>query len=126
MIDKAEKSFSFADAAFAHAEKEWESHWLNKVLRIVDWKPFEKELGRLYSQDQGRPGWNPICLFKCILLSEWNTLSDRQLEEAMDFRIDFNARSSRELDLTNNLPITRHSVYFAKGFKVYIKGCLLC
>jgi len=98
MIDKSEKGFSFADAAFIHAENKWHAHWLKKVLDLVDWKPFEKELGKLYSPEEGRPGWDPVVLFRCLLLAEWNGLSDRQLEEAIEFRFDFKRFSGIGLD----------------------------
>jgi IS5 family transposase len=98
MINKSENTFSFADAAFIHAEKKWNSHWLKKVLEIVDWRPFERELNKLYSKKEGRPAWDPIALFRCLLLAEWNGLSDRQLEEAIEFRFDFKRFAGISLD----------------------------
>jgi len=98
MIDKSEHGFSFADAAFTHAQLRWSEHWLNQILQLVDWKPFSRELERLYSPNEGRPGWDPLVLLRCLLLAEWNGLSDRQLEEALEFRIDFKKFAGMDLD----------------------------
>ena len=89
MLNKKEVDFSFADVALNHAQRRWEMHWLKRVLDLVDWKPFDRELSKLYSPDEGRPAWSPVVLFRCLLLAEWNSLSDRQLEEAIEFRFDF-------------------------------------
>jgi IS5 family transposase len=98
MIDKADHGFSFVDAALIHAQARWNDHWLNKILQLVDWKPYSRDLDRLYSATEGRPGWDPVVLFRCLLLAEWNGLSDRQLEEALEFRIDFKKFAGMELD----------------------------
>ena len=37
-------------------------------------------------------------LFRCLLLAEWNTLSDRKLREALQFRIDFRKFAGIPLD----------------------------
>lgn len=37
-------------------------------------------------------------LFRCLLLAEWNGLSDRALEEALEFRIDFKKYVGLEVD----------------------------
>jgi IS5 family transposase len=89
MIRKNDPELSFVDAAPALIEKEWKSHWLNKLLRLVDWKPFERQFHILYAKETGRPAWDPIVLFRCLLLAEWNTLSDRKLREALQFRISY-------------------------------------
>jgi hypothetical protein len=55
-IDKADHGFSFVDAVMIHAQARWNDHWLNKILQLVDWKPFSRDLDRLYSPTEGRPG----------------------------------------------------------------------
>ena len=37
-------------------------------------------------------------LFRCLLLAEWNTLSDRKLREALQYRIDFRKFPGLPLD----------------------------
>jgi IS5 family transposase len=98
MIDKSDRGLSFVDAALMHAQARWKDHWLNKTLQLVDWKSFSRDLDRLYSPTEGRPGWDPVVLFRCLLLAEWNGLSDRQLEEALEFRIDFKKFAGMDID----------------------------
>lgn len=98
MLRKEEADFTFVDAAFIHKAKKWKDHWLKKILDIVNWKPFEKIFRGLYSRDEGRPAWEPVKLFRCLLLAEWYGMSDRALEEAMTFRIDFIKFSGLPID----------------------------
>jgi IS5 family transposase len=39
-----------------------------------------------------------VILFRCLLLAKWNGLSDRALEEALEFRIDFKKFVGLEVD----------------------------
>jgi len=80
---------SFADFVVQNKSDKWEKHWLKKADDLIDWRPFEKRLNKLYPSNEGRPSWEPLLLFKALLLSKWYNLSDRQLEEALEFRIDF-------------------------------------
>lgn len=80
---------SFSQLALSQKDMKWKSHWLKKVLDMVNWSEFESILNNQYSQKDGRPAWEPLSLFKCLLLQQWYTMSDRQLEEALEFRIDF-------------------------------------
>ena len=50
------------------------------------------------SLNEGRPAWDPLALLRCLLLAEWNGLSDRQLEEVLEFRIDFKKFAGMDLD----------------------------
>ena len=89
MIKKQQDTFTFADAWLCHMEKEWESHWLKKIQELLNWNKFSYRLNKLYTLDNGRPGWDPMILFRCVILSEWFGMSDEALEEAMKFRVDF-------------------------------------
>ena len=89
MIKKQEKTVTFADVWLSHTEKKWEHHWLKKVLDKVNFEKFRYRFEQLYDKDNGRPAWDPILLFKGLLLAQWNGLSDRQLEESIEFRIDY-------------------------------------
>lgn len=46
------------------------------------WRAAEKELERFYSSE-GRPGFPPILLFKCLMLELMYELSDRDTEKAL-------------------------------------------
>jgi IS5 family transposase len=98
MIRKNDPELSFVDAALVLIEREWQSHWLRKLLDLVDWRPFDRQFKKLYSHDTGRPAWDPVVLFRCLLLAEWNTLSDRKLREALQFRFDFRKFAGIPLD----------------------------
>jgi IS5 family transposase len=39
-----------------------------------------------------------VIFFRCVLLAEWDGLSDRALEEALEFRIDFKKFAGLEVD----------------------------
>lgn len=90
MIKKNESSVvTFADVWLTHTETRWKDHWMKKVLDKINWNKFGYRLEKLYTVDNGRPGWDPLVLFRCLILAQWSGLSDRQLEEAVEFRIDF-------------------------------------
>jgi transposase, IS5 family len=90
MIKKNEKGVvTFADVWLDHTETRWQDHWMKKVLDKIKWNKFGYRLEKLYTADNGRPGWDPLVLFRCLILAQWYGLSDRQLEEAVEFRIDF-------------------------------------
>lgn len=62
---------------------------LDKINRLVDWKPFEVSLNRIYSSPTGRPSYPLLVLFKCLLLQTWYNQSDYALEEVLDDRLSF-------------------------------------
>ena len=82
-------SVTFADVWLSHTEKNWDKHWLKKVSEKVNWNKFSYRFEKLYNEENGRPAWNPIILFKSLLLAQWHGLSDRDLEEALNDRISF-------------------------------------
>jgi len=77
---------SFFDMA---AEQRVSNHFLLKIDRLIDWKPLQKELSKLYHPSLGRPSYPPLVMFKALLLQQWYNLSDRQLEESIRDRISF-------------------------------------
>ena len=89
MIKKQKKTYTFADAWLSHTEKRWDKHWLKRVKDLVNWGKFDYRLEKLYELENGRPGWDPLVLFRCLIVAEWFGLSDENLEEAIEFRIDF-------------------------------------
>ena len=97
MLSKPKNPPSFAEACIVSADKRWKEHWLHRVQKIVHWKSFARELEKLYNPNEGRRPV-PVTLFRCLLLAEWNGLSDRALEEALEFRIDFEEFAGLEVD----------------------------
>lgn len=55
-------------------------HAYRKVLTIVDFKSLCKPLHVCYSQEEGIEGYPVETAFKCLLLQQWEDLSDRQME----------------------------------------------
>lgn len=85
-----DKRFTFLDLAIQQKQERWNNHWLKKILDLINWNKFTYRLEQLYSnEDNGRPAWDPVVLFRCLLLAQWYGLSDRALEEALEYRIDF-------------------------------------
>lgn len=69
------------------------SNQLLKLEALIDWKKIKSRLKGLYTfeeKDQGgqRP-YDPLKMFKALLLGQWHNLSDLQLEETLGLRTDF-------------------------------------
>jgi IS5 family transposase len=58
----------------------------NRLLRIsglIDWKPIRQILEEMYdnkSEKGGRPNCDVILMFKILILQEWYSLSDLEVE----------------------------------------------
>ena len=72
---------SFSDA---YVEKRIsKNRFFIEVNTIIDWKPIEKELKKVYKRglkERGTKAYNPLLLFKMQLISVWYDLSDVQTE----------------------------------------------
>lgn len=57
---------------------------LSKIDVLMDWPSFspifKRGLGR---SGVGPQGYNPLVLFKCLLIGQWHGLSDPKLERAL-------------------------------------------
>lgn len=58
------------------------SHILRKLDRVIDWSAFESSFEGLYSE-HGRRAYNPVLMFKALVLQFLYDLSDRRLEEQL-------------------------------------------
>jgi len=65
------------------------NHRLDQVTALVRWSRFEKTLRKLEPEAAGRPPFDPLVMFKALLLQQWYGLSDAQLEEALNDRVSF-------------------------------------
>ncbi|EOB90875.1 hypothetical protein NM606_0995, partial [Neisseria meningitidis NM606] len=57
---------------------------------MIDWQPIEQYLNRQknrYLRHRGRPAY-PVSMFKAVLLGQWHSLSDPELEHSLITRID--------------------------------------
>ncbi|MFI5105969.1 MAG: transposase [Terriglobales bacterium] len=62
---------------------------LVRLSAMIQWRPLERALAAVYNANEGRPSYPPLVMFKCLLLQQWYTLSDPQLEEALADRLSF-------------------------------------
>jgi transposase, IS5 family len=62
---------------------------LERISDQVKWYRFEKLLARLKPENAGRPPFDPLVMFKALLLQQWYRLSDAELEEALNDRLSF-------------------------------------
>jgi len=61
---------------------------LIKIEKLLKWYRFEKILKDVHSE-LGRDGYDPLQMFKCLLLQSWHSLSDPGLEQSLRVRLDF-------------------------------------
>ena len=67
---------------------------LLKLDQVIDWQSIEQYLNRQrtrYLRDhRGRPAYPLLSMFKAVLLGQWHSLSDPELEHSLITCIDFN------------------------------------
>ena len=63
---------------------------LVKIDTLMDWSAFLPILKRgLGRSGEGPAGYDPLVLFRCLLIGQWHGLSDPKLERALKVRLDF-------------------------------------
>lgn len=88
MSVKGRGQFSFVEALMPEALNR--PGRLDRLGELVKWYRFEKLLVRLRDEaGPGRPGYQPLVLFKALLLQSLYGLSDVELEEALADRLSF-------------------------------------
>ena len=84
----------FRQTAQAMIAKHIDRFPLLKLDQVIDWQPIEQYLNRQrtrYLRDhRGRPAYPLLSMFKAVLLGQWHSLSDPELEHSLVTRIDFN------------------------------------
>ena len=84
----------FQQTAQAMIAKHIDRFPLLKLDKVIDWQPIEQYLNRQrtrYLRDhRGRPAYPLLSMFKAVLLGQWHSLSDPELEHSLITRIDFN------------------------------------
>ena len=71
---------------------------LDQIGTQVRWYRFEKILSALKPEAAGRPPYEPLLMFKALLLQQWYVLSDAELEEALNDRVSFRRFLALALD----------------------------
>ena len=105
MVRQASGQFDLADSLLGNNQKL--NQHLDKINRLIDWKPFEASMSKIYSSPSGRPSHPVLLLFKCLLLQAWHSLSDYSLEETLDDRLSFR----RFVGLSAGATAPDHSVF---------------
>lgn len=85
MYTPTEKQMRFEDSVYELIPEE---HFLKQLEKAIDWSFVDKRCRKLYPQ-MGRPAHPARMMFKLVLLQFMYNLSDRALEEASRYRIDF-------------------------------------
>lgn len=62
---------------------------LDRIGAQVRWYRFEKLLRKLEPEGAGRPPYEPLVMFKALILAQLYNLSDAGLEEALNDRVSF-------------------------------------
>jgi len=79
-----------------------ESNKLKILSELINWQKCEKYLKRVHKNDEnsqgGQKAYNNLQMFKALLLQQWHSLSDEELEEALSLRIDFMVFTGFELN----------------------------
>ena len=74
---------AFAPANFGRNDR------LDRICEVLKPYRFEKLLKKLEPEGAGRPPYDPIVMFKALLLAQLYDLSDAALEEALNDRVSF-------------------------------------
>ncbi len=109
---KIERYLSFADVAILkHAEKNRSLAFLKQINNTIDWSPIDDLLLEFYDvgkKDEGGEAYQPLLLFKCMLLQKWFQIkSDPELESQINDRISFKSF----LELPMDQPAPDHSTF---------------
>lgn len=63
---------------------------LERINQLIDWKPLRKLMAKCYAEGAGREGFDPVLLFKLMLLEQYYKLSDREVvfmaSDSLSFR----------------------------------------
>ena len=78
---------SFAEVVVA--ETLGHNQRLERIDAAVDWEPLAQVVAGVHAAPRGRPSYPPLLMVKALLLQQWYTLSDPQVEEALSDRLSF-------------------------------------
>jgi transposase, IS5 family len=81
------KQMSIADAMVAR--RKGQNERLERISKLLNWGRIEQLLSSVYAAGEGRPAYRPLVILRALLLQQWYTLSDPELEEALCDRLSF-------------------------------------
>ena len=72
------------------ADRIGEDDVLTRIDARMEWRLFSPILKRGWGRSGSGPqGYDPLVLFKCLLIGQWHGLSAPKLERALKLRLDF-------------------------------------
>jgi transposase, IS5 family len=71
---------------------------LERIAGLIDWEPLGRLVSGVRPGETGRPPYDPLAMFKALLLAQWYGLSDPGLEEALLDRVSFRRFCGLALD----------------------------
>jgi IS5 family transposase len=71
---------------------------LEKITGLIEWEPIGRLVAGVRPGETGRPPYEPLSMFKALLLAQWYGLSDPGLEEALLDRVSFRRFCGLALD----------------------------
>ncbi len=85
MKAKSAKEVSFMDLCIQGRRSTLSDHFLYKIKDCVDWEKLRKTIRKGYKKNKnatGNPAYDPIVLFKILLLEQWYQLSGLSIRRA--------------------------------------------
>jgi IS5 family transposase len=82
----------FALSAHAIESRLGKDHHLVKIYHLLDWKLFSVILHDVYGRGHPVDGvvpYDPLKMFRAMILQGWHSLSDPEMEQALKVRMDF-------------------------------------
>src|SRR6185437_1082699 len=71
---------------------------LERIAGLIDWTRIGELVARIRPGETGRPPYEPLAMFKALLLQQWYGLSDPGLEETLLDRVSFRRFCGLALD----------------------------
>ena len=62
---------------------------LERIAQAIDWARLGQVVAGIHAAREGRPSYPPLLMVKVLLLEQWYSLSDPQMEEALGDRLSF-------------------------------------
>jgi IS5 family transposase len=81
------KQMSIGDTMVAR--RKGQNDRLERIDSLLNWDRIESLLSTIYAAHEGRPAYRPLTMLKALLLQQWYSLSDPELEEAISDRFSF-------------------------------------
>jgi IS5 family transposase len=81
------RQMSIADVVVGR--RKGQNERLERIGALLNWGRIEQLLGAVYAAGEGRPAYRPLLMLRALLLQQWYSLSDPELEEALCDRLSF-------------------------------------